>query len=64
MMSEQHLTVIETSGAVMSGAAKTTVVAGGSAAAGKWLGLNPITLIGLVVGIGGLIVSVFGFAVN
>ncbi|WP_180023416.1 holin [Acinetobacter sp. YH1901134] len=64
-MSSEHVqTAIETSAAVTSGAAKTTFVAGGGAVAGKWLGLDPITAIGLIVGVGGLIISILGFLVN
>ena len=64
MSSEHAQSVIETSSAIASASAKTTMVAGGSAAAAKVMGLDPITLIGLVVGVGGLIVSILGFIVN
>lgn len=64
MTSEHVQTAIETSAAVTSGASKTTFFAGSGAVAGKWLGLDPITAIGLFVAVGGLIISVLGFAVN
>lgn len=64
MSSDHAQSVIETSSAIASASAKTTMVAGGSAAAAKVMGLDPITFIGLVVGVGGLIISILGFAVN
>lgn len=64
MSSDHAQSIIETSAAVTSVSAKTTVGAAGVTAGAKLLGLDPITFIGLVVGIGGLLVSVFGFFVN
>lgn len=63
-MSEHAQSVIETSAAVTSVSTKATVGAAGVTAGAKWLGLDPITFIGLAIGIGGLIVSIFGFLVN
>jgi hypothetical protein len=64
-MSSEHVqATIEASAAATSVASKTAFFAGSSAAAGKLLGLDPITFIGLVVGVGGLVVSVASFIVN
>ncbi|WP_336982490.1 holin [Acinetobacter modestus] len=63
-MSEYTEAAIETSSAVTTAAAKTTVVGGVATASAKILGLDPITLIGLVVAIGGLIISIFSFLIN
>ena len=56
--------IAEASAAVTSGAAKTSFVASGGAIAGKWLGLDPVTAIGLMVAIAGLFVSFLSFLIN
>ena len=56
--------IAEASAAVTSGAAKTSFVASGGAIAGKWLGLDPVTAIGLMVAIAGLFVSLLSFSIN
>lgn len=63
-MSEHTEAAIETTNAVTAAAAKTTVVGGVATAGAKFFGLDPITLIGLVVGVGGLIISIFSFLIN
>lgn len=63
-MSEHTHAVIETSGVITSSAVKTTVVGGGVSFISKVAGMDPMAIIGLVVGIGGLIVSVLGFLVS
>lgn len=63
-MAEHTGTVIETTNVLTTTAAKTTVAAGGTAAAAKFFGLDPITFIGLCIGVGGLIVSIFSFLIN
>ena len=50
-MSEHTEAAIETTNAV-------------TAAAAKFFGFDPITFIGLVVGVGGLIISIFSFLIN
>lgn len=56
--------IIEASSVATSAAAKTTVVGGGASVVGKFIGLDPVTTIGLAIGIGGLLISVFSFLVN
>jgi len=63
-MSEYTEAAIETSSAVTATAAKTTVLGGVATASAKFFGLDPITFIGLVVAIGGLIISIFSFLIN
>ena len=63
-MSEHTEAVIETTNAITAGAAKTTVVGGGTAVAAKFFGLDPITFISLCIGVGGLIISIFSFFIN
>lgn len=63
-MSEHAEAAIETTNAVTAAAVKTTVVSGAATASAKFFGLDPITFIGLVVGVGGLIISIFSFIVN
>ncbi|MFW1754300.1 hypothetical protein [Acinetobacter wanghuae] len=60
MSSDHAQSIIETSAAVSSMSSKTAVGAVGISAGAKWLGLDPITLIGLLIGIGGLVISVIG----
>lgn len=63
-MSEHTEAVIETSNAVTAIAAKTTVAGGLATASANFFGLDPITFIGIVAGIGGLLVSIFSFLIN
>ncbi|RZG85796.1 holin [Acinetobacter venetianus] len=63
-MSDHTETIVETTNAVTAAAAKTTVVGGVATAGAKFFGLDPITFIGLVVGVGGLIISIFSFLIN
>ncbi|ENV36885.1 holin [Acinetobacter venetianus] len=63
-MSDHTETIVETTNALTAGAAKTTVLGGGTAAAAKFFGFDPITFIGLVIGVGGLVVSILSFLIN
>lgn len=57
-------TIIEASSAMASKSAITTAVAGGTAAAGKFVGLDPVAAFGLLIGVGGLLVSVISFLIT
>lgn len=63
-MSEHTEAAIETTNALTAAAAKTTVLGGGTAVTAKFFGLDPITFIGLCIGVGGLIVSILSFIIN
>ncbi|WP_312049248.1 holin [Acinetobacter courvalinii] len=63
-MSEQAQNIIEASAAVTSGAAKTAVGGSGALFVGKLFGLDPITAIGLLIGLGGFLISIFSFLVG
>ncbi|WP_343620892.1 holin [Acinetobacter proteolyticus] len=63
-MSEQAQNIIEASAAVTSGAAKTAVGGSGALFVGKVFGLDPITAIGLLIGLGGFLISIFSFLVG
>lgn len=57
-------TAVEASAAVTSGAVKATVAGGSAAAAGKFMGLDPVTAMGLLIAIAGLCVSFLSFLIN
>lgn len=63
-MSDQAQNIVEASATVTSGAAKTAV--GGSVAlfGGKIFGIDPITAIGLLIGLGGFLISIFSFLIG
>ena len=63
-MSDHAQGIIETTGVVTSSAVKTSVVGGGASILGKFTGLDPVTIIGLAIGLLGLLVSVFSFLIN
>ena len=63
-MSEHAQTAIEASAAVTSASSKTAVVGGSASFLGWTAGLDPITIIGVCVGLGGFAVSIFSFLVN
>lgn len=63
-MSDHAQAIIETTGVVTSSAVKTSVVGGSASILGKLTGLDPVTIIGLVIGLAGLLVSVFSFLIN
>lgn len=63
-MSDHAQAIIETTGVVTSSAVKTSVVGGGASILGKLTGLDPVTIIGLAIGLAGLLVSVFSFLIN
>ncbi|GAA5003176.1 hypothetical protein GCM10023206_06640 [Acinetobacter puyangensis] len=64
-MSADHAqTAIEASAAVTSASSKTAVVGGSVTFLGWVTSLDPITIIGVSVGIGGLLVSVLSFLIN
>lgn len=63
-MSDHAQGIIETTGVVTSSAVKTSVVGGGASIVGKFTGLDPVTIIGLAIGLLGLMVSVFSFLIN
>lgn len=63
-MSDQAQGIIETTGVVTSSAVKTSVVGGGASIIGKFTGLDPVTIIGLAIGLLGLMVSIFSFLIN
>lgn len=62
-MSETQ-SVIETASAVTASAAKTSFWGGVGTLLGKATGIDPVTAIGLIVGIGGLLVSVVGLFIS
>lgn len=57
-------TIIEASSVATSAAAKTTVIGGAASVAGKFAGIDPVTAMGLMIGIGGLVISLFSFLIN
>lgn len=63
-MSDHAQGIIETTGVVTSSAVKTSVVGGGASIIGKFTGLDPVTIIGLAIGLLGLMVSIFSFLIN
>ena len=63
-MADHAQGIIETTGVVTSSAVKTSVVGGGASILGKFTGLDPVTIIGLAIGLLGLLVSVFSFLIN
>ena len=63
-MSDHAQGIIETTGVVTSSAVKTSVVGGGASILGKFTGIDPVTIIGLAIGLLGLLVSVFSFLIN
>ena len=63
-MSDHAQAIIETTGVVTSSAVKTSVFGGGASILGKFTGLDPVTIIGLAIGLLGLLVSIFSFLIN
>ena len=63
-MSDHAQAIIETTGAVTSSAVKTSVVRGSASILGKITGLDPVTIIGLAIGLSGLLVSILSFLIN
>ncbi|AOA57582.1 phage holin family protein [Acinetobacter larvae] len=56
--------IIEASSVATSAAAKATVGGAGASLLGKVTGLDPVTAIGLIIGVGGLLISVLSFFIN
>ena len=63
-MSDHAQTIIETTGVVTSSAVKTSVVGGSASILGKITGLDPVTIVGLAIGLSGLLVSILSFLIN
>lgn len=63
-MTDHAQTAIEASAAVTSASSKTAVAGGGVSFLGWASGLDPVTLLGVCVGLGGLLVSLFSFFVT
>jgi len=63
-MADHAQTAIEASAAVTSASSKTTVAGGGVSFLGWASGLDPMTLLGVCIGLGGLLVSLFSFFVT
>lgn len=63
-MTDHAQTAIEASAAVTSASSKTAVAGGGVSFLGWASGLDPMTLLGVCVGLGGLLVSLFSFFVT
>lgn len=63
-MTDHAQTAIEANAAVTSASSKTAVAGGGVSFLGWALGLDPMTLLGVVIGLGGLLVSIFSFFVT
>ena len=63
-MADHAQTAIEASAAVTSASSKTAVAGGGVSFLGWASGLDPMTLLGVCVGLGGLLVSIFSFFVT
>ena len=63
-MTDHAQTAIEASAAVTSASSKTAVAGGGMSFLGWASGLDPMTLLGVCVGLGGLLVSLFSFFVT
>lgn len=63
-MADHAQTAIEASAAVTSASSKTAVAGGGVSFLGWASGLDPMTVLGVCVGLGGLLVSLFSFFVT
>lgn len=63
-MADHVQTAIEASVAVTSASSKTTLAGGGVSFLGWASGLDPMMLLGVVIGLGGLLVSIFSFFVT
>ena len=63
-MTDHAQTAIEASAAVTSASSKTAVAGGGVSFLGWASGLDPMTLLGVCIGLGGLLVSLFSFFVT
>ncbi|HEO1785483.1 holin [Acinetobacter baumannii] len=63
-MTDHAQTAIEASAAVTSASSKTAVTGGGVSFLGWASGLDPMTLLGVCAGLGGLLVSLFSFFVT
>lgn len=57
-------TIIEVSNAVTSKAAMTTALGGAASVAARFADLDPIAVVGLLIGFTGLFVSVASFFIN
>ena len=63
-MADHAQTAIEASAAITSASSKTAVAGGGVSFVGWLAGLDPMTVLGVCIGLGGLLVSFLSFLIN